>query len=120
MVAEGRNWGYQTVPQSRLGGREIDYSRGKGLGGSTAINFCVYTRGPSVDYDQWARLVDDNEWSWEKAQRRFNKVPTTSGQNDLGLNLTVKSSKPSIVPQKSTSLSPVFRLPHTALMGRSR
>ena len=74
MVAEGRNWGYQTIPQSQLKDREIDYSRGKGLGGSTAINFCVYTRGPSVDYNQWAETVGDSEWSWNNAQRRFNKV----------------------------------------------
>lgn len=29
------NWGYKTEPQ--LGGQTIDYSRGKGLGGSTAV-----------------------------------------------------------------------------------
>ena len=74
MVAPGYNYGYQTVPQPQLQGREIDYSRGKGLGGSTAINFCVYTRGPSVDYDRWAELVGDEEWGWENAQKRFNKV----------------------------------------------
>lgn len=34
------NWGYKTVPQTSLQGQQIDYSRGKGLGGSTAINFC--------------------------------------------------------------------------------
>jgi hypothetical protein len=33
------NWGYKTVPQNHLKGQQIDYSRGKGLGGSTAINF---------------------------------------------------------------------------------
>lgn len=33
------NWGYKTLPQKHLKGQEIDYSRGKGLGGSTAINF---------------------------------------------------------------------------------
>lgn len=32
-------WGYKTSPQ-QPGGRVLDYSRGKGLVGSTAINFC--------------------------------------------------------------------------------
>lgn len=32
------NWGYKTVPQTHLKGQEIDYSRGRGLGGSSAIN----------------------------------------------------------------------------------
>lgn len=74
MVAPGYNWGYKTVPQPHLQGREIDYSRGKGLGGCTAINFCVYTRGPSDDYDHWAKLVGDDDWCWKNAQKRFNKV----------------------------------------------
>lgn len=70
----GYNWGYKTVPQEHLKAREIDCSRGKGLGGSTAINFCVYTRGPKADYDHWAELVGDDAWRWENAQKRFNKV----------------------------------------------
>lgn len=70
----GYNWGYKTVSQHELGGREIGYSRGKGLGGSTAINFCVYTRGCSADYDRWAELVGDDSWSWENSIRRFKKV----------------------------------------------
>ena len=40
-TAPGYNWGYQMVPQEHLDGRELDYSRGKGLGGSNAISFCV-------------------------------------------------------------------------------
>lgn len=40
------NWGYKTVPQNHLKGQQIDYSRGKGLGGSTAINFsCLGKKG---------------------------------------------------------------------------
>jgi choline dehydrogenase-like flavoprotein len=31
------NWNYRTVAQTHLKGQEIDYSRGKGLGGSNAI-----------------------------------------------------------------------------------
>ncbi|KAL9603439.1 MAG: hypothetical protein Q9219_001126 [cf. Caloplaca sp. 3 TL-2023] len=70
----GYNWGYKTVPQKQLNGRVIDYDRGKGLGGSTAINFCVYTRGSRADYEHWANLVDDETWRWENVQKRFNKV----------------------------------------------
>lgn len=72
LMTPGYNWGYKTLPQDNLKGREIDYSRGKGLGGSTAINFCVYTRGPSADYDHWAELVGDDTWRWENVQKRFN------------------------------------------------
>lgn len=74
MNAPNYNWGYKTTPQDQCAGREIDYSRGKGLGGSTAINFCNYTRGPKDDYEQWQASVGDDVWSWEKAQQRLNKV----------------------------------------------
>ncbi|KAL9012166.1 MAG: hypothetical protein Q9173_003047 [Seirophora scorigena] len=74
LMTPGYNWGYKTVPQEQLNRREIDYSRGKGLGGSTAINFCVYTRGPEADYDHWADVVADDTWRWKNVLQRFKKV----------------------------------------------
>ncbi len=68
------NWGYKTVPQENAKGRQIDYSRGRGLGGSSCINFSCFTRGPRDDFDEWAGLVDDDIWSWEKVERRFKRV----------------------------------------------
>ncbi|MCJ1230773.1 hypothetical protein MMC12_007447 [Toensbergia leucococca] len=79
-TAQGYNWGYDTVPQKQLNGQKIDYSRGRGLGGSSAINFLVYVRGPKHDYDEWANLVDDEAWSWEQTNRRFNKIETYHGE----------------------------------------
>ncbi|MCJ1455564.1 hypothetical protein MMC28_005919 [Mycoblastus sanguinarius] len=75
-TAPGYNWGYKTVPQEHLEERKLDYSRGKGLGGSTSINFCVYTRGPKADYDRWAQLVEDDTWSWDYVLERFKKLET--------------------------------------------
>ncbi|KAL4778406.1 hypothetical protein BJX76DRAFT_366338 [Aspergillus varians] len=68
------NWGYKTTPQTHCHGREIDYSRGKVLGGSSAINFGVYTIGAADDYDAWAGLIDDEQFSWEKMQKRFKDL----------------------------------------------
>lgn len=65
------NWGYKTTPQPECGGREIDYSRGLGLGGSSAINFGVYTVGARDDYDEWARQVGDESFAWGPMQARF-------------------------------------------------
>lgn len=74
MMTPGYNWGYKTIPQEQLNRREIDYSRGKGLGGSTAINYCVYTRGPEADYEHWADVVGDDNWRWKNVLQRFKKV----------------------------------------------
>ncbi|KAJ6096862.1 hypothetical protein N7486_007608 [Penicillium sp. IBT 16267x] len=71
---EDMNWGYKTVPQEHLNGRKLDYSRGKGLGGSTAINFSVYITGAQDDYDEWAAEVGDDTFRWENMQRRFKKL----------------------------------------------
>ncbi|KAL3448271.1 hypothetical protein BJX65DRAFT_275379 [Aspergillus insuetus] len=68
------NYGYKTIPQVHCNGREIDYSRGKVLGGSSAINFGCYTVGTRDDYDTWAELVDDQTFSWREVQRRFKAL----------------------------------------------
>jgi choline dehydrogenase-like flavoprotein len=48
------NWAYETVPQAGLNGRRGFQPRGRALGGSSAINAMLYTRGHPSDYDQWA------------------------------------------------------------------
>lgn len=68
------NWGYKTTPQAHCDNREIDYSRGKGLGGSTAINFGVYTRGARDDYEEWARIVEDEAFRWDAIKDRFKSL----------------------------------------------
>lgn len=68
------NWHYKTAPQPHLVGQEIDYSRGKGLGGSTAVNFCGWTVGPRDDYDEWARLVGNERFAWANVQRVLKKI----------------------------------------------
>ena len=38
------DWGFVTTPQPALGGRELYYTRGKTLGGSSASNYMGYQR----------------------------------------------------------------------------
>jgi choline dehydrogenase-like flavoprotein len=49
------DWGYHTEPEPNLNNREIEATRGKVLGGSSAINVMAYTRGNRGDYDRWAQ-----------------------------------------------------------------
>lgn len=60
------DWCYKTEPEPGLNGRSIIYARGKGLGGSTSINAMIYMRGQARDYDEWASLTGDADWSWNK------------------------------------------------------
>jgi len=57
------NWAFDTVPQPGLNGRIGYQPRGKGLGGSSAINAMVYIRGHKSDYDHWAALGNTG-WSY--------------------------------------------------------
>lgn len=55
-IGDKSNYRYETVPQAGLNGRTGYQPRGRGLGGSSAINAMVYIRGAAFDYDQWASL----------------------------------------------------------------
>ena len=48
------NWAFNTVPQTQLNNRIGYQPRGQCLGGSSAINAMVYTRGSAKDYNRWA------------------------------------------------------------------
>ncbi len=60
------DWCYRTEAEPGLNGRSIIYARGKCLGGSTSINAMIYMRGQARDYDEWASLSGDPDWSWNK------------------------------------------------------
>ncbi|KAF2100722.1 alcohol oxidase [Rhizodiscina lignyota] len=68
------SWEYLTTPQKELNNRAIDARRGKGLGGSSANNLCGYTIGPKHDYDEWAKVVGDDNFNWENTQRRYKQL----------------------------------------------
>lgn len=58
------NWAFETVPQPGLNGRRGYQPRGRGLGGSSAINAMLYIRGLPADYDQWRDLGCPG-WGWD-------------------------------------------------------
>jgi choline dehydrogenase len=65
------DWLYQTEPETGLNGRTLRYPRGKVLGGCSSINGMIYMRGQARDYDEWASLLGDDDWSWERCLPYF-------------------------------------------------
>ncbi len=71
------NWAFNTVPQPGLNGRIGYQPRGKGLGGSSAINAMVYIRGHKSDYDHWASLGNTG-WSYADVLPYFKRSEDNS------------------------------------------
>jgi choline dehydrogenase-like flavoprotein len=75
------NWAFSTVPQAGLGGRCGYQPRGRGLGGSSALNAMIYLRGQREDYDDWAANGAAG-WGWNDVLPFFLK----SENNERGAN----------------------------------
>jgi choline dehydrogenase-like flavoprotein len=78
--AKLNNWHFETVPQPGLNGRIGYQPRGKGLGGSSAINAMVYIRGHRSDYDHWAALGNSG-WSYADVLPYFKRSENNADFN---------------------------------------
>ena len=58
------DWKYMTEPEPALQNRQVFISRGKVLGGSSAIYAMLYVRGNRRDYDHWNYLGNEG-WSYD-------------------------------------------------------
>ncbi|MGX0875497.1 choline dehydrogenase-like flavoprotein [Roseovarius sp. MBR-154] len=75
------NWALKTVPQPGLNGRRGYQPRGRALGGSSAINAMLYTRGHPRDYDEWADLGCDG-WDWHSVLPWFRRAERNARLGD--------------------------------------
>ena len=66
------DWCYRTEPDPGLNGRQLDWPRGKVLGGSSSLNGLLYVRGQPEDYDRWAQMGNPG-WSWEDVLPLFKR-----------------------------------------------
>lgn len=61
------------MPQPGLNGRTGFQPRGRGMGGSSAINAMVYIRGCAWDYDNWAKLGATG-WAYDDVLPYFRRA----------------------------------------------
>ncbi|XP_049793730.1 glucose dehydrogenase [FAD, quinone]-like [Schistocerca nitens] len=75
------NWNYRTEPSSTsclaMEGRRCRFPRGKVMGGTSVLNYLIYTRGNRRDYDHWERLGNDG-WGWADVLPYFLKSEATA------------------------------------------
>ncbi|MHA3979152.1 GMC family oxidoreductase [Halovulum sp. GXIMD14794] len=65
------DWMYNTEADAGLNGRSLRYPRGKALGGCSSINGMIYMRGQARDYDNWAKLSGNADWSRDNSLKDF-------------------------------------------------
>lgn len=67
------NWNYFTEPMPELLNRTMYWPRGKGLGGSSAINGMVYIRGHPKDFNTWRDLGNPG-WGFDDVLPYFKRM----------------------------------------------
>ena len=76
------DWGYSSLPEPHMGGREIYHARGKLLGGSSSINGMIFQRGNPLDYDGWAQEPGLEHWQYEDCLPYFKRMERAPSGED--------------------------------------
>jgi choline dehydrogenase-like flavoprotein len=117
-IPDASNYRYETVPQPGLNGRTGYQPRGRGLGGSSAINAMVYIRGHAFDYDQWAAL-GARDWSYADVLPFFKRSEGNERGGDeyhgSGGPLNVMDQRwPNVTSKRFIESAASLQLPRTA------
>jgi choline dehydrogenase-like flavoprotein len=75
------NWNFLSEGEPGTAGRQLQWPRGRVLGGTSSINGMLYVRGNPADYDGWAQM-GCRGWSYEEVLPFFKKSETYRGEGD--------------------------------------
>jgi choline dehydrogenase len=86
LLGTSYNWGEHTTEQASSG-TSVPLARGRGLGGSSAVNAMVFTRGHRTAYDAWA-AAGARRWDFDallpylmRSERAEGRDGRTRGQD---------------------------------------
>eukprot|EP00002_Diphylleia_rotans_P011361 TRINITY_DN2247_c0_g1_i4.p1 TRINITY_DN2247_c0_g1~~TRINITY_DN2247_c0_g1_i4.p1 ORF type:complete len:580 (-),score=112.34 TRINITY_DN2247_c0_g1_i4:492-2231(-) len=106
---------YRTEPQPEMNNRISCWPRGRTLGGSSAINYMLYTRGDQNDYNGWAQAGCEG-WSYEEVLPYFKKSETFEGGDDRyhgrsGEHVVTLANPPTLPTQLFVKAAQQYGLP---------
>lgn len=95
-------WPFATQPELASNDGPEAWTRGRVLGGSSAINGMMYVRGLAADYDALATLTS-NDWSWSQIGASYKALES----HELGAAATRGDSGPLRIsmPTRRTALT---------------
>jgi choline dehydrogenase-like flavoprotein len=70
------DWSYKSTPQKYVNDRQLLCSRGKGLGGSTLVNYMGWVRPTKGEMDDIAKMAgaEGEGWDWDGLVKYMDKV----------------------------------------------
>ena len=78
------DWLYKTQPSNSsclaMKGNQCNWPRGRVMGGSSVLNYMIYTRGNKRDYDKWSKMGATG-WSYKEVLPYFKKLENSVVQN---------------------------------------
>ncbi|MEI8239357.1 MAG: GMC oxidoreductase [Actinomycetota bacterium] len=74
LVEPGRTWPHLLATRT-AGQLPRPYARGRGVGGSSAVNAMLALPGVPDDYDQWQMRHGVDGWSWSDVAPWFDRIP---------------------------------------------
>lgn len=107
LLGSAIDWGYTTVPQAGLNGRQINEPRGKIIGGTSQLYLMMHIRGHFEDYNNWAYNGNPG-WAFKDVLPYFKKM---ENQEDKTSNLVGQGGPLNLINPKNHQyhpLSPLF------------
>jgi choline dehydrogenase len=96
------DWGGQTVVQASTGAK-VPWARGRGLGGSSAINAMAFVRGHRDSYDAW-KSIGAPRWGFDDLLPFFKR-----SENAIGHDPALRGHDGPLLVAPAAAPSPVAR-----------
>lgn len=77
-------WNFTYEGGENIHGRRLAFVQGKTLGGSSALNGTIYSRGQAWDYDNWASLGNEG-WDFASVLPYFRRNESFMGDGEDGV-----------------------------------